>query len=141
MRLVLDTNVALDLVVFRDAGVEALRCAIEAKRVTVITSPECLAELQRVLAYPVFALDSRLQGEAFEWIRARSECIVQPPAQPQLPRCRDPDDQKFLDLAFVAQVSHLVTKDNALLELGARVARVAKVLIGTPQILAEKLPI
>ncbi len=51
MRLVLDTNVVLDLVVFRDPGAEPLRSAIEARRV-LLTTAECLAELRRVLAYP-----------------------------------------------------------------------------------------
>lgn len=138
-RLVLDTNVVLDLVVFQDATVEPLRAAIEAKRVTLVTNPACLAELKRVLAYPAFELDSILQNEAFSWIKTRSVCIVQPPAQNHLPRCRDPDDQKFLDLALVANASYLVTKDNALLELGTRMFKMAGVTIATPKLLVGRL--
>jgi predicted nucleic acid-binding protein len=37
-----------------------------------------------------------------------------------LPRCRDPHDQKFLELALAAQADALVTKDQALLELARR---------------------
>ena len=46
MRLVLDTNVVLDLVVFDDPGAGALRAAIEEKRATILGSAECLAELR-----------------------------------------------------------------------------------------------
>ena len=35
----------------------------------------------------------------------------------ELPRCRDPHDQKFLELARAAGADALVTKDRALLEL------------------------
>lgn len=34
-----------------------------------------------------------------------------------LPRCRDPDDQKFLELARDGAADFLVTKDKALLKL------------------------
>ena len=37
-----------------------------------------------------------------------------------LPACRDPDDQKFLELALAARAQCLLTKDHALLELARR---------------------
>ena len=40
----------------------------------------------------------------------------------QLPRCRDRDDQKFLEAALAARAGFLVTKDRALLDLARRVA-------------------
>jgi predicted nucleic acid-binding protein len=40
-----------------------------------------------------------------------------------LPLCRDPDDQKFLELARDCKASALVTKDRALLELARRKRR------------------
>jgi predicted nucleic acid-binding protein len=39
-----------------------------------------------------------------------------------LPRCRDADDQKFLELAAAAGARYLVSKDQALLELAPRVS-------------------
>ena len=39
---------------------------------------------------------------------------------PALPRCRDRDDQKFLELAARAQADVLVSKDKALLKLRGR---------------------
>ena len=37
-----------------------------------------------------------------------------------LPKCRDPDDQKFLEAAAAARADVLITKDVALLELARR---------------------
>jgi predicted nucleic acid-binding protein len=40
----------------------------------------------------------------------------------QLPTCRDPDDQKFLEAALNSRADFLLTKDRALLDLARRVA-------------------
>ncbi len=39
---------------------------------------------------------------------------------PPLPRCKDPDDQKFLELAARSGADLLVSKDKALLKLRGR---------------------
>ena len=47
-----------------------------------------------------------------------------PPADaPPLPKCRDRDDQKFLELAHAAKADWLVSKDRAVLKLAKRTAR------------------
>jgi predicted nucleic acid-binding protein len=56
-KLVLDTNVVLDLVVFRDEGVRPLARALESGAAIAVTSQACLEELGRVLAYPQFKLN------------------------------------------------------------------------------------
>ena len=132
MRLVLDTNVVLDLVVFDDPGTAPLRAAIEAGRVSVYTNPECVAELHRVLAYPRFALGEAAQETALRWFETHAQAIAAAAAKPPLPRCSDPDDQKFLELAWAAQADFLVTKDKALLELARRVARLGRFLVSSP---------
>lgn len=134
LRLVLDTNVILDLVVFDDAGVRHLRAAIERGDAMVFTCDECLAEFRRVLAYPKFALDPAAQDAAFERFRAVAHRVAHPAAQaaPAMPRCRDADDQKFLTLAWEARADRLVTKDNALLELAPRVAKLDRFTISAP---------
>ena len=135
LRLVLDTNVVLDLVVFDDAGVRSLRAAIERGDAIVFTCDECLAEFRRVLAYPRFALESAAQDAAFELFRALAHRVARPAAQstPGMPQCRDADDQKFLALAWEVRADHLVTKDNALLELARRVAKLDRFTIVAPQ--------
>ena len=66
----------LDLVVFGDPGVAALRAAIEARRATLLTSEDCLAELRRVLAYPEFALDAAAREAAFQWYESDRKSVV-----------------------------------------------------------------
>ena len=51
---------------------------------------------------------------------------------PPLPKCRDPDDQKFLELARDCGADYLVTKDKALLVLARRKTRPAPCCIVTP---------
>jgi putative PIN family toxin of toxin-antitoxin system len=139
MRLALDTNVVLDVMVFRDPGAASLRAAIEVHKVALLTTVECLAELRRVLAYPEFRLDPSAQARAYEWYAARVEVVDTPPPEPLLPRCRDADDQKFLDLAWAARADRLVTKDKALLELALRVAKLGRFAIVQTQDLAESI--
>jgi uncharacterized protein len=45
------------------------------------------------------------------------------PAGPPLPKCKDRDDQKFLELAHAARAEWLVSKDRALLKLTRRTER------------------
>jgi uncharacterized protein len=52
LTVVLDTNVVLDWLVFRDAAMENLRQAVEQRRVQVVTHAAAIDELRRVLAYP-----------------------------------------------------------------------------------------
>ena len=139
LRIVLDTNVVLDLVVFRDPGAAHLRAAIEARRVSLLTSGECLAELKRVLAYPEFKRNPAEQGAAYDWYATRAELVAPASIEPLLPRCRDEDDQKFLDLAWFAGAEHLVTKDKVLLELARRVANLGRFTLLLPAELAERL--
>src|SRR5699024_8668722 len=102
-RVVIDTNVCLDLFIYRDAAVEPLMRALQSGRVTAVTRTDCRDEWQRVLHYPQFELDA---------VRRRDACSsydtwfheYPPPLQQRnvsidaLPRCGDPDDQKFLEL-------------------------------------------
>jgi len=56
-----------------------------------------------------------------------------------LPACRDPDDQKFLELARACAADFLVTKDRALFELGRGNRRPLAFRIVTPGVLANQL--
>jgi len=85
-----------------------------------------------VLAYPRFVLDVASQEKALRWFDAHAEVVDAPPAHPPLPRCSDPDDQKFLDLAWAAAADVLVTKDRALLDLARRVAGLGRFLVSSP---------
>ena len=121
IRLVLDTNAWLDWLVFRDAGLEPLRKAHAAGEVEVVIDEACEAELQRVLAYDLgkYRLDAEGRDLCLSRMKELSRKVESEPAP--LPRCADPDDQKFLELAASARAGALVTKDTALLDLARRV--------------------
>jgi putative PIN family toxin of toxin-antitoxin system len=126
-RLVLDTNVALDLFVFRDPACERLMDALRRGVVVAVVDEPCRAEWLAVLAYPAFGLAAAAQSEAaatfdrwVAWLPAPA-LVARPDVK--LPRCADPDDQKFLELALAAGAQCLLSKDKALLQLARRTAR------------------
>lgn len=124
-RVVLDTNVCLDLFLFRDPRVAALRAALQAGQLQAVTDAACREEWLRVLQYPQLALDEAAQAGAAAAFDAIVECVslAAQAALPPLPRCGDPDDQKFLELARDAGARWLVSRDDELLRLGRRTRR------------------
>ena len=123
-RVVLDTNVCLDLFLFRDPRVAALGAALQSGQVQAVTDAACRDEWLRVLQYPQLALDEAARGRAVAAFDAMVECVCiserAEAALARLPRCRDPDDQKFLELARNAGASWLLSRDDELLRLGRR---------------------
>lgn len=136
-RLVLDTNVCLDLFVYRDPRASALADALASGRYRAVSDSDCRDEWQRVLAYPQLGLDSQTQAQALQaydaLVQVLPEAERRPPPQTALPRCADPDDQKFLELAYAADASCLLSRDHALTMLGRRSARAGLFEIMTPQ--------
>jgi putative PIN family toxin of toxin-antitoxin system len=116
---VLDTNVVLDLLHFADPPVLPILRALQDRRIECRASVATLAELQRVLTYPEFGLDARGTHAILVRYQALAACIDVPQAM-DLPRCRDADDQKFLELATAAGAHVLVSRDRALLDLAGR---------------------
>ena len=143
---VLDTNVVLDLLHFDDATARPLRHALADGRVRCVVSDATLDEWRRVLAYPEFALGLKQQAALVERYQALSEMaktvegdasllhkgtpihhgLSYPsgwkPAWSRMPRCSDPDDQKFIELAAAVHAQGLVSKDRAVLKLRRRCA-------------------
>ncbi|ODU13666.1 MAG: putative toxin-antitoxin system toxin component, PIN family [Thiobacillus sp. SCN 64-35] len=126
-KVVLDTNVVFDLFFFDDAAARPLRLALEEGRMRCVVSDATFDEWSRVLAYPEFGLDAIRQAALRERYRALSsrQSIV---AVDGLPRCSDPDDQKFLELAAASGAGALVSKDRALLKLRRRCRPLFRVL-------------
>ena len=118
-RLVLDTNTVLALWMFHDPRLRVLRDWIEADACVLCARADALNELQLVLAYRQFALDTLTQQRVLQGYRARVEipaATVASGAQ-ALPVCQDADDQKFLEITAEAGASSLLTRDKALLRL------------------------
>jgi len=125
LRLVLDTQIWLDWLVFDDPGVQPLRQAVEEGRAEIWIDAACEAELERVLAYDLglHTLTPDAQGAALAQARRiarRIETVLTDEQKKSLPRCRDRDDQIFLEAALAARADVLVTKDRELLKLAKR---------------------
>lgn len=143
MKVVLDTNIVLDWLVFHDPRVALLQAAIAGKHVEVVTHATALDELRRVLTYPQFNLPVSKQQEIVARYGAQARIVTLPVADcfalpPGFPRCRDQDDQHFLALAFHECADGLVSKDNHLLELAKRVLKFG-VTILSPEQLTDRL--
>lgn len=131
---VLDTNVVLDLYYWKDAHCETLAKDLAAGRLIAVTSVACLEELADVLSRPHFGLS---EGEQLAALQAYAEAArivamnaslnpASTPASIECPcpaRCRDKDDQKFLDLAYALGADLLFTKDKLVRRAAKKLAR------------------
>lgn len=122
IRLVLDTNVWLDWLVFDDAALLPARKMVVAGEAQILIDTDCEAELIRALGYPLqrWTLDPEQQAIRLaesRRIATRVEASSQSPQELTLPACEDPDDQKFLLLAANCAAHWLLTRDHALLKL------------------------
>jgi putative PIN family toxin of toxin-antitoxin system len=136
-RIVIDTNVCLDLFVFRDPRWAGLHEAIKAGAVQAVTRDDCRNEWLAVLHYTHLPLDDDSRPVAAADFDALIERIsadeVTARTNVPLPACKDPDDQKFLELARDSGATVLITKDKALLKLAKRVARAGLFSIIQPE--------
>lgn len=145
LRLVLDTNVWLDWLLFDDPVIAPVKAAVAAGGAAVFIDDAVEAELARVLAYPFGSrtLDAQQQARAIaECLRVarKAEGGRRREEQKLLPKCDDPDDQKFLELAAACGAAYLLTRDDALLEVGRRKSRPLPFRVMTPlEFAAENL--
>ncbi len=131
VRIVFDTNVLLSLFVFKDSRFAPFRDEVAAGRWIALASAPCLAEYRRVLGYPLFALEAAQQEAAYAAYLALASMIdAVPQSALALPRCKDRDDQKFLELARDGGAHWLVTADKLLLRLrrGRRMDNLFRIL-------------
>jgi putative PIN family toxin of toxin-antitoxin system len=116
LRCVFDTNVLISALLLPDSKPRhALDCAVREGK--ILLSFAVLAELYEVLSRKRFRryvdeedirpFVAALTHEA-EWVDVDAEIRA----------CRDPKDDKFLELAVSGRATHLVTGDSDLLALG-----------------------
>ena len=119
--IVLDTNIVLDLLVFSDPATQPLRAALAARELQWIATPAMREELARVLAYPqITPRLAHYQLSASDVLAAFDQQTRLVDVAPKAAMtCKDPDDQKFIDLA-VAHQAPLLSKDHAVLRLKKR---------------------
>ena len=132
--MVLDTNAVLDWLVFGDPSSLAFAAAIEGGRVVWWVDASVRQELAHVVARGVGAnRQPDLRALWDTWDRHGEPLRVEASAlSAALPRCTDPDDQKFIELAIAGRARWLITRDRALLRL-ARAARRWQLEIVTPE--------
>lgn len=128
--LVVDTNVLLDLYYWKDPRSVELREAIEAGRLVPVRDRASVRELAEVLDRPRFGLEFDAVSAILEaWCQRAlpvPEVLVEEAGRKLREKrilCRDPLDQKFLDLAAAARALGLVTKDKLVLRAGKKLAR------------------
>ncbi len=132
-RIVLDTNVCLDLFVFHDPRWAPLMAALESGAVEAVTRADCRDEYLVVLHYKHLPLDETSRPVSAARFDALIK-VVEPGAQPvRLPVCTDRDDQKFLEIARDAGAQILITKDKALLKLARKTAQAGMFRIMVPE--------
>ncbi len=111
MKVILDTNVFVSGVFFSGPPFEILN-AWRHGRLTLILSPEILAEYERVgqeLANTFPAVDI---SPIFELLAFKGEVVNAPALIEQI--CSDPDDDKFLACALVSNTKTIASGDKAL---------------------------
>ncbi|CAH2800950.1 MAG: FIG00452560: hypothetical protein [uncultured Caballeronia sp.] len=124
-RIVLDSNVWIDILIFDDPATRPIHAALEARTLEALIDSRCLTELTRVLDYPQFVRMDIDKAAALARVARLSTFVATtlPDEAHPLPRCKDRDDQKFLELAHASGADWLVSKDRAVLKFARRVAR------------------
>jgi uncharacterized protein len=143
LKLVLDTNMALDWLLFRTPKLEPFRTAVTVGAVHLVTHDFAIEELRRVLTYPLLKASPQQQHEALTQYIASTRVPVLPERfnvtqlllPDGFPRCSDGDDQPFLALCLHASADALVTQDKALLKLRKRAARFGVRIVDSAQML------
>ena len=114
--VILDTNIVLDTFVFNDPVAQPLLAALQTGALRWIATAPMRDELERVLAYPKIAQRLAFYQLQAAQVLAQFDALVQTVAvAAKAPIvCKDPDDQKFIDLA-VAHKTRVLSKDHAVL--------------------------
>ena len=136
MKLVLDTNVVIDWLVFDDPFLASFRSSVVDKQTTVVTHLPAVVELQRVLGYRTLKLPVERQSDVlvrYEALTTRVE--VSDEALPErFPRCRDSDDDHFLALAWHAKADAVVSRDKAVLKLAKKAKKFGFQVLTVPEL-------
>ena len=118
IRAVLDTNLLISyLLTHRPPIATLIDHHLSRDDIVLVTAPELLAELDRVLTYPklqrYYTDEERTRFVAL--VMALGEVVDLPETIPRI--CRDPDDDRLVACAIVGEAGVIVSGDNDLLAL------------------------
>lgn len=135
IRVVIDPGVFISALIGSRGGAPDLvvRAFVD-DRISVVASPQLLAELELVLRRPKFAayVDERTVREFVERIRRHATVVDDPVEQPAV--TRDRKDDYLIVLARSEHVDAIVSGDRDLIDVG-----LATPAVWTPRQLADRL--
>lgn len=138
-QVVLDTNVCLDLFVFKDPRWSAILNGLQKGQIIAVTRDDCRQEWLAVLHYEHLPVNDDTRAQFVDAFDEVIICIAPDEKNFILPRCSDKDDQKFLEIARDAEVETLITKDKALLKLARKIRQAGYYNIETPESFLKSL--
>ena len=121
LKAVIDTNQFVSSLISKQGPSAQLIDRWREQRFILVTSPEIIAEIQRVLEYPHISKKYKLSKSDVQSLLTliEHEAVV----IPKLPAVHvikdDPDDDKFLACALAARAEYIVSGDQHLLSLGS----------------------
>jgi len=121
LKAVIDTNQFVSSLISKQGPSAQLIDRWREQKFILVTSPEIMAEIQRVLEYPHIAKKYKLTKSVIQslMILIEHEAVVIP--KPTIVHVikDDPDDDKFLGCALAAKAEYIVSGDQHLLSLGS----------------------
>jgi uncharacterized protein len=114
-RIVIDTNVVISALIFESSS--SIKAFTLAKlRGTILISNDVLSELTNVLSRSKFDryITSEIREDFLASLMLEAEIV---PITEKITACRDPKDNKFLELAISGYADYLITGDQDLLVL------------------------
>ena len=118
--VVLDTNILLDVLVFDDSRAHPLRAALMAGNIDAVATERTLSEFLDVIGRDQFSLSQERQHEIMSQWRSWARLINDQVLDAAPWKCKDRDDQVFINLAYTLKPAILISKDKMVLKIAKR---------------------
>jgi predicted nucleic acid-binding protein len=118
--VVLDTNILLDVLVFDDQRAHPLRVALTHSLVDAVATQKTIDEFIDVIGRVQFALNAEQQFEIISQWKSWARIIDDAEVFLAPWKCKDRDDQIFINLAYTLRPSTLLSKDKQVLKIAKR---------------------
>ena len=118
--VVLDTNILLDVLVFDDSRAHPLRAALIAGGLDAVATEKTLSEFLDVIGREQFSLSQERQHEIMSQWRSWARLINDQVLDAAPWKCKDRDDQVFINLAYTLKPAILISKDKMVLKIAKR---------------------